>query len=302
MKCATRCGCVSLALAAAFILGSCQTAHKPDWNMPPGVNTLSANGYPIAYVERGSGPTVVLVHGALNDYRTWAPQMEPLSARFRVIAISLRHYYPEPWKGDGAFSLKLHADDLVALIERLGVGPVVLVGWSRGGTIAVDVARSRPDLVRKLVLMDAAVYAVLPSEQATPKDDPVVRRAKATEAYFRRADMEGGLQFFFDDINGPGAWSRLPETQRQLRRENAWTIVGQLGDVETVTCPDIGQFKMPVLLMEGENSPPHLKRIRAEIQKCLGSARLVIVPKANHQMHQTNSPDVNAALIKFISE
>lgn len=289
-------------LITMLILGGCQTTQKPSWQLPPGVKSLEANGYPIAYVERGSGPTVVLVHGALNDYRTWAPQMEALGQNFRVVAISLRHYYPEPWKGDGEFSLKLHANDVAAFIERLAVGPVFLVGWSRGGTVAVDVARSRPDLVRKLVLMDAAVYAVLPKEQGTPKDDPVVRRAKATEPHFRRADMEGGLQFFFDDINGPGAWSRLPESQRQLRRENAWTIVGHIGDVETVTCSDIGQFKMPVLLLEGENSPPHLKRIRAEIHKCLASARLVIVPKANHQMHQTNPPDVNAALIKFISE
>jgi len=297
----SRFGVITISITM-LILGGCETTLRPSWQLPTDVKSLEANGYPIAYVERGSGPTVVLVHGALNDYRTWAPQMEALAQNFRVVALSLRHYYPEPWKGDGEFSLKLHASDVEAFIERLAVGPVFLVGWSRGGTVAVDVARSRPNLVRKLVLMDAAVYAVLPREQGTPKDDPVIRRAKGTEAFFRRADMEGGLQFFVDDINGPGAWSRLPESQRQLRRENAWTIVGQLGDVETVACPDIGQFKMPVLLLEGENSPPHLKRIRAEIQNCLASARLVIVPKANHQMHQTNPPEVNAALIKFISE
>jgi len=290
------------ALSMCIILGACQTAQRPYWNLPPGVNTLSANGYPIAYVERGSGPTVVLVHGALNDYRTWDPQMDPLSSRFRIVSISLRHYYPEPWKGDGNFSLKLHAEDLAAFIDRLGAGPVILVGWSRGGTVAADTARSRPDLIRKLVLMDAAMYALLPREQGTPKDDPVVTRAKATEEYFRRGDMEGGMQYFFEDINGPGSWSRLPEGQRQLRRENAWTIVGQLGDVETVTCADVGRFTMPVLLMEGENSLPHLKRIRAAIEKCLPSARFVSVPRANHQMHQTNPADFNAALVKFMSE
>ena len=302
MKEAIRRLCLISVLASAVILCGCQTVQKPQWDLPSGVKTLSANGYPMAYIERGSGPTVVLVHGALNDYRSWTPQMEPLSSRFRLVPISLRNYYPEPWKGDGEFSIKLHAADVAAFIERLGVGPVILVGWSRGGTVAVETARLRPDLIRKLVLMDAALYELLPAQSGAPTDDPRIKRAKATEVYFRRGDMEGGLQFFFDDINGPGAWNRLPEVQRQLRRENAWTIVGQLGDVETVGCADIGRFRMPVLLMEGEQSPQMFKRMRAAFQKCLPSAGWVTIPKAGHQMHQMNPPEFNAALVKFLSD
>ena len=289
-------------LMLALILGGCQTMQEPSWDLPSGVKSLEANGYPIAYVERGTGPTVVLVHGALNDYRAWAPQMEALASKFRVVAISLRHYDPEPWKGDGEFSLKLHANDVAAFIERLHAGPVFLVGWSRGGTVVVDTAKMRPDLIRKLVLMDAALFELVPPPAGAPSEDPRVKRAKATEVYFRRGDMEGGLQFFFDGINGAGAWDKLPEPQRQLRRDNAWTIVGQVGDVETVTCGDIGRFKMPVLLMEGENSPPMFKRMRAAFQKCLPAARLATVPKAAHQMHQMNPSGFNAELTTFLSE
>jgi len=284
------------------LLSACQTAHKPGWDMPSGVKSLWANGYPIAYVERGSGPTVVLVHGALNDYRTWAPQMEALASNFRVVAISLRHYYPEPWRGDGDFSLTLHAQDVAAFIERLGVGPALLVGWSRGGAVVVDTAKMRPDLVRKLVLMDAAIFNLVQPPAGAPSDDPRITRTKATEVYFRRGDIEGGLRFFFDDINGAGAWSKLPEDQRQIRRDNAWTIVGQLGDVENVTCDDMKKFKMPVLLMEGEQSPTMFKNIRAAIQKCVPGAERAVVPKAAHQMHQANPAGFNAALAKFLSE
>jgi esterase len=292
----------AFALMAMFILDGCRTVHQPAWQLPPGVSTLQTNGYPMAFTERGSGPTVVLVHGALNDYRAWTPQLDALSSNFRVVSVSLRHYYPEPWKGDGEFSLKLHARDVAEFVDRLGAGPVVLVGWSRGGAVAVDTARMRPDLVRKLVLMDPGLFSLLQVGPRSPKNDPRLTRAKATEVHFRRGDIEGGLSWFFDDINGAGAWSRLPEAQRQLRRENAWTIVGQLGDVETVTCADIGQLKMPVLLLEGQNSPQQFKSIRGAVEKCLPAARLVTIAKANHQMHQTNTPDFNAALAKFISE
>jgi esterase len=289
-------------LLSALILGGCQTMQKPSWELPAGVKSLEVNGYPLAYVERGTGPTVVLVHGALNDYRTWIPQIEPLSSRFRVVAISLRHYYPEPWKGDGEFSLELHARDVAAFIERLGVGPIMLVGWSRGGYVAADVAKMRPDLVRKLVLLDPGLNALLPKPAGAPAEDIRVTRAKATEPYFRRGDMEGGLQFFFDDVNGAGAWGRLPEAQRQLRRENAWTLVGKPGDVEAITCEDLGRLKMAVLLMQGENSPASFKRIHAAAQKCISTAQLVTIPKAAHQMHQMNPPGVNAELTKFLSE
>jgi len=287
--------CMVGALAWAAALGACQTLD-PEWKLAEGVKTLPANGYPMAYVERGSGPTVVLVHGAINDYRYWTPQLDSLSSKFRVVSVSLRHYYPEPWKGEGDFSFKRHAEDLAAFIERLG-GPVHLVAHSRGGPVAFATAHARPDLVRKLVLMEPALFALLPGKGGA---DVRARRARATEAYLKKGDVEGGVQFFFDDINGAGAWQRLPEQQRRVRRENAWTIVGQLGDVETLSCPDFGQLKMPVLLMQGERSPQLFKSIVAAARNCLPSAGLAVIPNAAHQMNHHNPAAFQDALSSFL--
>src|SRR4051794_13632043 len=111
---------------AAFLLGASEPGQL-TWELPAGVKTLTVNGYPMAYVERGAGPTLVLVHGAVSDYRTFAPQITSLSPRVHVIAVSLRHYYPERWNGKGSdFSERQHAQDLIAFIERLGTGPVYL--------------------------------------------------------------------------------------------------------------------------------------------------------------------------------
>ena len=83
------------------------------WSLPPGVKFLRVNGYDMAYVERGAGVPVVLVHGSLSDYRYFAAQMEPFSARHRVISVSLRHYYPEHWDGNGSdFSYQQHAAEI----------------------------------------------------------------------------------------------------------------------------------------------------------------------------------------------
>src|SRR5262245_66691513 len=78
--------------------------------LPPGVKTLRINAYDMVYVEKGSGRPLILVHGAINDYRYWAAQMEPLAQSSRAIAVSLRRYFPERWDGKGGnFSMQQHA-------------------------------------------------------------------------------------------------------------------------------------------------------------------------------------------------
>ena len=55
---------------------------------------LQINGYDMAYLELGQGPPLLLLHGSLCDFRTWGPALGPLSQCHRVIAPSLRHFFP----------------------------------------------------------------------------------------------------------------------------------------------------------------------------------------------------------------
>src|SRR5437588_863027 len=63
------------------------------------MQTLRVNGYDMAYLEVGKGPPLVCVHGTLGDFRTWSAVMGPLSKSYRVISVSLRHFFPEHWDG-----------------------------------------------------------------------------------------------------------------------------------------------------------------------------------------------------------
>jgi pimeloyl-ACP methyl ester carboxylesterase len=81
------------------------------WPLPEGIKSVEVNGYPMAYQESGSGTPLVLVHGSMNDYRCWNLQIPAFTAHYRVLAVSLRHYFPEPWDGQGDdFSIPQHAD------------------------------------------------------------------------------------------------------------------------------------------------------------------------------------------------
>ena len=116
------------------------------WPMPEGVKSVEVNDYPIGYEERGSGTPLILVHGAMNDYRCWNFQVPVLAVHYRVIAVSLRHYFPEPWDGQSDdFSVFQHADDVAEFTRVLDLGPVHLLGHSRGGAVVLNVAARHPD-------------------------------------------------------------------------------------------------------------------------------------------------------------
>ena len=109
------------------------------------------NGYDMAYIEVGEGSPLVCVHGSLCDFRIWCCVLGPLSRRHRVIAPSLRHFFPAHWDGAGSdYTMAQHVADTIGFIEALGTAPVDLLGHSRGGHIAFRVAQQRPDLLRRV--------------------------------------------------------------------------------------------------------------------------------------------------------
>src|SRR4029077_15128186 len=119
------------------------------------MQTLRVNGYDMAYLEVGEGPPLVCVHGTLGDFRTWYAVLGPLSKRHRVVAVSLRHFFPEHWDGVGDdYRMAQHVADVIAFIEQIDPKPVDLMGNPRGGHIAFRVAQQRPDLLRDVVLAD----------------------------------------------------------------------------------------------------------------------------------------------------
>jgi pimeloyl-ACP methyl ester carboxylesterase len=279
---------------------SVQKPARPSWALPTGVASVAVNGYPMAYVERGAGETVVLVHGSLSDYRYWMPQLSPPPPGFRFVAVSLRHFYPEPWNGKGAdFSINVHAEDVAAFIERLGVGPVHLVAWSRGGSVALGAAKSRPDLIRKMVLMEPVISCLLP-QSSTP--DPSVTRLNAVAAYYENGDIEGGLRYFVDDLNGVGAWERRTDEQRQIARDNAWTLVRQATDTDAVTSNDLQKMRMPVLLVGGEKGPQFLALTMDAAEKYFPLVNRVTISNAGHRMNIDNPDEFNRALVAFLSQ
>jgi 3-oxoadipate enol-lactonase len=126
-----------------------------DTMFPPGARVeLPGRGSAYAYSSRApaGAPTLVLLHGLwATGSLNWFPAFGPLAGQFGVTAMDLRgHGRGIPI--DGRFSVADCADDVAALVDTLGTGPVILVGYSLGGVVAQLAWRRHPDRVAGLVL------------------------------------------------------------------------------------------------------------------------------------------------------
>ena len=222
------------------------------------MQSLRVNGYDMAYLELGQGnpqaPPLVCVHGTLGDFRTWSAVLGPLSKARHVISLSLRHFFPEHWNGVGDdYLMAQHVADVIGFIEKLAAGPLDLMGHSRGGHIAFRIAERRPELLRKLILaepggeLDASLD---PAAKSGPS--ALASRIAASAAKVAAGDIDGGLTIFFDGIEGEGAWARLPAAPKQQLRDNAYTLIGQVGENrKPYTRAGVESIKLPTLFIGG---------------------------------------------------
>src|SRR6266853_3217478 len=128
------------------------------------------DGMELHYVERGSGLPVVFVHGSLSDGGFWKDQLGPFVASgYRAIAYSRRFNPPNTNIPQPGYSAATDADDLAALIEKLQLGKVHVVGHSYGARSALCLAVKHPELVRTLALAEppaVSLLAYLPADRS----------------------------------------------------------------------------------------------------------------------------------------
>ena len=277
----------------------------PKWPIPDGIKTVEVNGYDMAYQEAGSGIPLVLVHGMLADYRIWDGQVPAFSKSYRTIVVSLRHYYPEKWNGVGSdYSIAQHASDVAGLIKNLNLGQVHLLGHSRGGAVALSVARLYPEVIRTLILQDAAgMESLLPE---TPESQKLVADAKAIGDTLRSnlaaGDMDKAGREFLDSLSGPGAWEKLPAERKQRVFENLWTAAATDERLK-LSCGDIQKFNFSVLLLTGERSPKRYGNTYSAMRQCKPDIPApLIVPNASHNMQRDNPEFFNKVVLDFLNQ
>jgi len=268
------------------------------------MQALRVNGYDMAYLDIGQGPALVCVHGSLSDFRVWSALLGPLTKKHRVIAVSLRHFFPEHWDGVGdTYSIAQHVSDVIAFVEKLDIGRVNLMGHSRGGHISFRVAQQRPDLLRKLILAEPGGELDATLDPAfKPGASPLAAAIAAAADKIAASDVEDGLTLFFDVIEGNGAWARLPATPKQHLRDNAFTLIGQAKDRRPpFSKADAEAIKVPTLFIGGANTKGSLPLVLHTLAAHVRDSKTAMIPNTTHPMFEHAPQKFCEAVLEFLA-
>ena len=217
------------------------------------------------YVEAGAGFPLVLLHGNGEDHTYFKRQMEPFSARYRVIAVDTRGHGDSP-RGSAPFTLEQFAGDLKEFLDQMGIASCHLLGFSDGGNIALLFALKYARYLKKLVLNGADLR---PSGVKLSTQVPIVLHWCASGL----AMLGGGSAARWEMLN-------LMVTQPHISRR-------ALKDLE-----------VPTLVIAGDRDMIRESHTRA-IAAALPDSRLAILP-GDHFVARRNWAAFNAAVLEFL--
>jgi pimeloyl-ACP methyl ester carboxylesterase len=149
---------------------------------------VQAGPYRLHYIEAGSGPPVLLVHGlASNASQDWGRLVGPLGRHVHVFAPDLPGFGESARPAAAEYSIPMQVDAVRSFMKAVGLDRARVAGLSMGGWIACRLAGSRPEMVERLVAVDAAGMRPtgpdIPAEVLLPRDVGDVRRLVAAVRY-----------------------------------------------------------------------------------------------------------------------
>ena len=260
------------------------------------VRRMTVNGVSLAVDVRGEpdDPPVLFVHGFPLDRTLWTPVMEALGGTYRI-APDLRGFGLSD-APDLGYSMATYADDLIALLDSLGVERAVVCGLSMGGYIALELARRSPERFAGLVLMDT---------RAEP-DSPEARRGRDATAQQVR---DRGAAPIAESMMGQLLSDRTPSVvadrvRATIMRTPAAGLIGALGAMRdrpdsTGLLSALGE--VPTLVVVGEDDPITPPANARDLANAIPGARLEVVSGAAH-LPPLEQPKATARLLaEFIA-
>jgi len=270
------------------------------WGLTQGSFGMRAtiNGASLFYLDQGhrEGLPVVFLHGFPFSHAMWKDQVEVTGTFCRVITYDMRGL-GESGVGDGQYTIEGHVDDLIGLLDHLGLGKAAIVGLSMGGYIALRALERNPERFVAAVLCD--------SRSEADTNDTKIKRALGVKS----VKEQGSRQFaetFVKGVFAEESFLRNPGAIRFIQdiigKTSPLSIAGTLLALasRTDTTDSLSRIAIPTLILVGEHdvtTPPSASRAMHEK---IRQSELFIIPDAAHMSNLENPPAFNEKLVGFL--
>jgi pimeloyl-ACP methyl ester carboxylesterase len=257
---------------------------------------VTVYGLKIRYFEAGNGPAVILLHGLGGESSNWAATISPLSQKYRVI-VPDQIGFGRSDKPFINYRVGTLVDFLYGLYKELKIERASLIGNSLGGWTAASFALAYPEKVEKLVLVDAAGFAIPENVDLhqlyalNPSTREGIRQSLALIFYnkiFYTSDVVIDFLFTQKMMAGDGY-----STQRFLE---------SIARREDVLDNRLGSIKQPTLIIWGREDGLLPLAYAERFKKEISGAELVIIDQCGHVPQVEKAAEFNAALLKFLAE
>jgi 3-oxoadipate enol-lactonase len=259
-----------------------------------------ADGATLAFEDVGDGPVVTLLHPGLWDMRTWEPQMAPLTgAGFRVIRYDLRGFGRSSKLDGSSFSA---AEDLVALLDHLGVEQSALVGCSVGGGVAIEVAIAHPERVWALVPVASALGGFEDDEDEIAWWEVAF---DGLEEATRSGDLARAQDIRLSVWASLGTDDEAGRAIRDIAFDNLHDLTQDESGWEWLEPPASARLReidAPTLVVKAEHDPPVMRRCGDLIAAGIPGARSIMIEGADHVVNLRKPEAFTAAVIPFLEE
>ncbi len=255
------------------------------------------------YEVRGQGEPLIFVHGHSLDSRMWREQVALFDDDYRVITYDARGYGRSSKQDEQ--QLFTHADDLVRLMDGLGIERAHLVGLSMGGFIVGDLLAMYPERLLSATLCEGHIRST-PSINEPMSDEERAAKQASIDAIYAQG-VENYKQTWFENLmRGGSAAERMRRPLgRMIRDWDGWQALHhevhcyyarEAMDSLRVRCPQV-----PTLFIEGHRPGKEAPRPSA-MMDYLPNSRLVIVPDCGHMVNMERPEAFNEALADFLNE
>lgn len=249
------------------------------------------NGTTIAFEDSGGkGPAVILSHGFLMDHSMFDHQVEALKGSYRVVTWDERGFGQTHAPGD--FTYWDSANDVLALMDHLGIDKAVVGGMSQGGFLSLRVALTAPERVRALILLDT---------QAGTEDPATIEPYNGLHAAWVEHGAVAVQDIIAGIILGPGEWGDWFAKWGAMEAEQFTRAFHCLMHRDDITSR-LGEITCPALIVHG-TADVAIPMEKAEVLRdgIAGPTTLVPVEGGPHAANMTHHVPVNEAILRFLS-